>query len=152
MLKKISTLIRVCCLVGMMVWGHSICAQNEDAARSDSLAGGQVSGQHPRAFVMGSINGNSILPLMPQYLAMQESLKSLRDQYEAEAGMLADVKAELQEAVATVAQQKGVSIVYDLDNGSVPYIMSGMAVDLNAVVMQYLGIDPKAASAPSMVK
>lgn len=192
----------------MMVWGHSICAQNEDAARSDSLAGGQVSGQHPRAFVMGSINGNSILPLMPQYLAMQESLKSLRDQYEAEAkksesdfqrkfeefmkgqkefpktilekrqnelqmmletnaefrikaqqllaeaeaGMLADVKAELQEAVATVAQQKGVSIVYDLDNGSVPYIMSGMAVDLNAVVMQYLGIDPKAASAPSMVK
>lgn len=151
---------------------------------------------------MGQINSNLILPRMPQYLAMQESLKALKAQYEAEAkksendfqrkfeefmqgqkdfpktildkrqnelqimletnaefrikaqqllaeaesSMLADVKAELQEAVAIVAQQKGVSIVYDLDDGSVPYIVQGLAADLTVAVMHQLGIDTATTS------
>lgn len=194
--RKIFTLTRIFCLVGMIAWGHSIFAQNEDALRTDTVAEEQGTRQSPKAFVMGQISSNSILPLMPQYLAMQESLKDLKMQYEAEAkksesdfqrkfeefmkgqkdfpktilekrqnelqmmletnadfrikaqqllaeaesGMLADVKAELQEAVSAVAQQKGVSIVYDLDGGSVPYIMPGLAIDLTSAVMQHLGI------------
>jgi hypothetical protein len=53
----------------------------------------------------------------------------------------ADVRAEMNDAIAVVAQDKGVSIVFDLDNGSVPYILSGLAVDLTADVIQLLGIE-----------
>jgi outer membrane protein len=60
---------------------------------------------------------------------------------EAEKSLMADVRAEMNDAIAVVAQDKGVSIVFDLDNGSVPYILSGLAVDLTADVIQLLGID-----------
>lgn len=60
---------------------------------------------------------------------------------EAEKSLMADVRAEMSDAIAVVAQDKGVSIVFDLDNGSVPYILSGLAVDLTADVIQLLGIE-----------
>lgn len=60
---------------------------------------------------------------------------------EAEKSLMADVRAEMTDAIAVVAQDKGVSIVFDLDNGSVPYILSGLAVDLTADVIQLLGIE-----------
>lgn len=60
---------------------------------------------------------------------------------EAEKSLMADVRAEMNDAIAVVAQDKGVSIVFDLDNGSVPYILSGLAVDLTADVIQLLGIE-----------
>lgn len=60
---------------------------------------------------------------------------------EAEKSLIADVRAEMNDAIAVVAQDKGVSIVFDLDNGSVPYILSGLAVDLTADVIQLLGIE-----------
>lgn len=207
---NVFTLVKVLCLVGVIVWGQGIRAQAEDAAQPDTTAtrpSQQSAQQRPRAFVMGQINSNLILPRMPQYLAMQESLKALKEQYEAEAkqsendfqrkfeefmqgqkefpktiwekrqnelqimldtnaefrikaqkllaeaekAMLADVKAELAEAIAVVAQQKGVSIVYDLDDGSVPYIVPGLAADLTAAVMYHLGIEPQ-ATAPAVAQ
>lgn len=60
---------------------------------------------------------------------------------EAEKSLMADVRAEMNDAIAVVAQDKGVSIVFDLDNGSVPYILCGLAVDLTADVIQLLGIE-----------
>lgn len=60
---------------------------------------------------------------------------------EAEKSLMADVRAEMNDAIAVVAQDKGVSIVFDLDNGSVPYILSGLAVDITADVIQLLGIE-----------
>ena len=60
---------------------------------------------------------------------------------EADKSLMADVRAEMNDAIAVVAQDKGVSIVFDLDNGSVPYILSGLAVDLTADVIQLLGIE-----------
>lgn len=60
---------------------------------------------------------------------------------EAEKNLLADVKAELNEAISLVAQEKGVGIVFDLDNGSVPFLAPGMALDLTTDVMLYLGIE-----------
>lgn len=60
---------------------------------------------------------------------------------EAEKSLMTDVRAEMTDAIAVVAQDKGVTIVFDLDNGSVPYILSGLAVDLTADVIQLLGIE-----------
>lgn len=194
---NIFLLAKMCCLVVMISWGQGVRAQAEESMQTDTVTQSQTQQQRPRVFVMGQINSNVILPRMPQYLAMQESLKSLKEQYEAEAkksendfqrkfeefmqgqkdfpktildkrqnelqimletnaefrikaqkllaeaerSMLADVKAELAEAVAIVAQEKGVSIVYDLDDGSVPYIVQGLAADLTVAVMHHLGID-----------
>lgn len=194
---NIFLLAKMCCLVVMISWGQGVRAQAEESMQTDTVTQLQTQQQRPRVFVMGQINSNIILPRMPQYLAMQESLKSLKEQYEAEAkksendfqrkfeefmqgqkdfpktildkrqnelqimletnaefrikaqkllaeaerSMLADVKAELAEAVAIVAQEKGVSIVYDLDDGSVPYIVQGLAADLTVAVMHHLGID-----------
>lgn len=194
---NIFLLAKMCCLVVMISWGQGVLAQAEESMQTDTVTQSQTQQQRPRVFVMGQINSNVILPRMPQYLAMLESLKSLKEQYEAEAkksendfqrkfeefmqgqkdfpktildkrqnelqimletnaefrikaqkllaeaerSMLADVKAELAEAVAIVAQEKGVSIVYDLDDGSVPYIVQGLAADLTVAVMHHLGID-----------
>ncbi|MCM1373010.1 MAG: OmpH family outer membrane protein [Bacteroides sp.] len=194
---NIFLLAKMCCLVVMISWGQGVRAQAEESMQTDTVTQSQTQQQRPRVFVMGQINSNVILPRMPQYLAMLESLKSLKEQYEAEAkksendfqrkfeefmqgqkdfpktildkrqnelqimletnaefrikaqkllaeaerSMLADVKAELAEAVAIVAQEKGVSIVYDLDDGSVPYIVQGLAADLTVAVMHHLGID-----------
>lgn len=194
---NIFLLAKMCCLVVMISWGQGVRAQAEESMQTDTVTQLQTQQQRPRVFVMGQINSNVILPRMPQYLAMLESLKSLKEQYEAEAkksendfqrkfeefmqgqkdfpktildkrqnelqimletnaefrikaqkllaeaerSMLADVKAELAEAVAIVAQEKGVSIVYDLDDGSVPYIVQGLAADLTVAVMHHLGID-----------
>ena len=63
---------------------------------------------------------------------------------EAEASMMADVKAELNDAITIVAQEKGISIVYDLDGGSVPYIVPGLATDITAAVIMHLGIEDTA--------
>lgn len=198
---NIFALAKICCFVGMIVWGQSMRAQAEEPMQADTTVQSQTQQQRPRVFVMGQINSNVILPRMPQYLAMQESLKALKEQYEAEAkksendfqrkfeefmqgqkdfpktildkrqnelqimletnaefrikaqkllaeaerSMLADVKAELAEAVAIVAQENGVSIVYDLDGGGVPYIVQGLAADLTVAVMHHLGIDTTAS-------
>ena len=63
---------------------------------------------------------------------------------EAEASMMADVKAELNDAITIVAQEKGISIVYDLDGVSVPYIVPGLATDITAAVIMHLGIEDTA--------
>ncbi len=212
-MKSISTIAKVLCLVGVAVWGQNIWAQNEEVLQNDTIVREQpdttVQQQpdtvvsrpkprlRPRALVMGYISSHDIMPHMPQYIAMQESLASLKQQYEAEAkkseddfqrkfeefmhgqkdfpktilekrqnelqimletnaafrikaqkllveaerNMMADVKAELAEAIAIVAQEKGVSLVFDLDGDSVPYIVPGIAANLTAAVRQYLGIE-----------
>jgi outer membrane protein len=61
---------------------------------------------------------------------------------EAEKSMIADVKAELADAIEIAAQERGVSIVFDLDNGSVPYVVGGLTIDLTPHVLKVLGIDP----------
>lgn len=58
---------------------------------------------------------------------------------EAEQSMLADVKAELNEAISEVAKERGISIVFDLDDGSVPYLLPNLAVDITSAVIEYLG-------------
>ncbi len=198
---KMSTFARALCFISVIAWGQSVLAQNTDSVQIDTVRQAQasqpVAQQRPRSFVMGYIHSSEILPLMPQYLAMQESMESLKQQYKAEAqksesdfqrkfeefmqgqkdfpktilekrqnelqimletnaefrikaqqllaeaerNMLADVKAELNEAIAVVAQEKGVSIVYDLDGGSVPYIVPGLAAELTNAVKSYLGIN-----------
>ena len=60
---------------------------------------------------------------------------------EAEKSMLADVMTELKEAISVVAKEKGVSIVFDVDGDSVPYIIPGLALDLTSSVIDYLLID-----------
>lgn len=64
---------------------------------------------------------------------------------EAEKAMMTDVRAELSDAISTVAQRKGVSLVVDIDGGSVPYIVPGLAMDLTKDVMQVLGIETVSA-------
>lgn len=60
---------------------------------------------------------------------------------EAEKSMMADVKAELNDAITIAAQDRGISIVYDLDGGSVPYIVPGLATDITTDVIKLLGIE-----------
>ena len=60
---------------------------------------------------------------------------------EAEKSMMADVMSELNEAISVVAKEKNVSIVFDLDGGTVPYIIPGLALDLTSSVIEYLLID-----------
>lgn len=60
---------------------------------------------------------------------------------EAEKSMMNDVKAELNDAITAVAQERGVSIMFDMDGGSVPYVTPGLAVDLTNDVIKLLGID-----------
>ena len=55
---------------------------------------------------------------------------------EAEKSLMADIMAEMSEAISTVAQERSISIVFDTDNGSVPYMVSGLAVDLTSAVIQ----------------
>ena len=189
---KIFFLLCICSL------SQTLAAQQQDSVAVDSIKPQvAVERPRPRTLVMGSIRTNTILQNMPQYKAMQASMQTLREQYEAEArkseeefqrkfeeflqgkdefpktilekrqnelqsileananfrikvqellaeaekSLMADVRAEMNDAIAVVAQDKGVSIVFDLDNGSVPYILSGLAVDLTADVIQLLGIE-----------
>ncbi len=201
--NKISTLAKVLCLVGVIAWGQTLLAQTEETVQTDTTAQSQtrqqVSQQRPLALVLGQVRSNVILPRMPQYIAMQESLKSLKEQYEAEAKksesdfqrkfeefmqgqkdfpktilekrqnelqimletnaefrikaqkllaeaertMLADVKAEMAEAIAVVAQENGIGLVFDLDGGGVPYVAPGIATDITNAVVQYIGIEEK---------
>ena len=60
---------------------------------------------------------------------------------EAEESMMADVRAELDDAITIAAQERGISIVFDLDGGSVPYTVPGLATDLTADVIKLLGIE-----------
>lgn len=55
---------------------------------------------------------------------------------EAEKSLMADIMAEMSEAISTVAQERSISIVFDTDNGSIPYMVSGLAVDLTSAVIQ----------------
>lgn len=59
---------------------------------------------------------------------------------EAEQALLADVKAELADAINIVAQEKGISIVFDIDGGSVPYLIDGLATDITSEVIHQLRI------------
>lgn len=149
------------------------------------------------AFIIGKISSKTILQNMPQYKAMQNSMKALKAQYEAEAkkseedfqrkfeefmhgqkdfpktilekrqnelqnmleanadfrikvqsllaeaekSLLADVMAEMSDAVTSAAQARGISIVLDVDGGSIPYMVSGLAVDLTSAVIQLLGVE-----------
>jgi outer membrane protein len=60
---------------------------------------------------------------------------------EAEKSLLADVMAEMSDAVTSAAQARGISIVFDVDGGSIPYMVSGLAVDLTSAVIQLLGVE-----------
>ena len=74
---------------------------------------------------------------------MLESNASFRIKVQALLKM-ADVKAELNDAITVVAQERGISIVYDLDGGSVPYIVPGLATDITDGVIKHLGIEDTA--------
>lgn len=60
---------------------------------------------------------------------------------EAEKSLMADVMAEMNDAIITVSQEKGVSIVFDTDGGSVPYITPALATDITHDVLVQLGIE-----------
>lgn len=60
---------------------------------------------------------------------------------EAEESMMADVRVELNDAITIAAQERGVSLVFDLDGGSIPYIVPGLATDLTDDVIKLLGIE-----------
>ncbi len=200
--KNTSTFAKVFCLVVVLVWGLGTWAQTEEVVQTDTTAQSQSqtqqqpTSQRPRTLVMGQVRSSLILPRMPQYVAMQESLNALKQQYEAEAkksesdfqrkfeefmqgqkdfpktilekrqnelqimletnaefrikaqkllaeaerSMLADVKAELDEAIAVVAKENGVGIVFDLDGGSVPYVEQGLVADITDAVIHLLGV------------
>ena len=179
----------------MLSW-QGLSAQTDTIAATPLQPATQVA--QPQAIILGKVTSASIIPLMPQYQAMQNNMVSLREQYEAEAkksesdfqrkfeefmkgqkdfpqtilekrqnelqamletnaafrikvqallkeaetAMMADVKAELSEAISLAAQQKGVSVVFDLDGDGVPYLAPNLALDLNADVRIILGIDP----------
>ena len=57
---------------------------------------------------------------------------------------MADVMAEMSEAITLAAEERGVSIVFDVDGGSVPYMVSGLAVDLTSAVILHLGVEEEA--------
>lgn len=63
---------------------------------------------------------------------------------EAEKSLMADVMAEMSEAITLAAEERGVSIVFDVDGGSVPYMVSGLAVDLTSAVILHLGVEEEA--------
>lgn len=183
---RLSIARRVMALVVLLTCACTAFAQTDN-----------IPAEQPRAIVLGQVSSAKILPLMPQYKAVQQNLDVLREQYEAEAkksesdfqrkfeefmkgqsefpktilkkrqnelqnmldtnaafrvkvqnllaeaekAMLADVKAELSEAISAVAQEKGISLVVDLDGGSVPYVVPGLALDITKDVMLALGIE-----------
>ncbi|MDE5561652.1 MAG: OmpH family outer membrane protein [Bacteroidaceae bacterium] len=191
------TTTRVLCLACIMAWGQMLTAQNETDTLSDTQIGTLPKTQ---AIIIGQISSNSILPHMPQYKAVQQNMKTLKEQYEAEAkksendfqrkfeefmqgqkefpqtilekrqnelqamletnatfrikvqalladaekAMMADVRSEMNDVIATVAKERGVSIVFDIDGGSVPFIVNGLAMDLTDAVIQQLGIEENA--------
>lgn len=57
---------------------------------------------------------------------------------EAEKSMLADVKAELNDAISVVAKEKGITIVFDMDGEGVSYILPNLALDITSDVIGYL--------------
>lgn len=179
-----------------------LIAQTNDSVLVDTLQ--QVDNQpipekrpKPMAFIMGRISSKTILQNMPQYKAMQNSMKALKAQYEAEArkseedfqrkfeefmqgqnefpktilekrqnelqsmleanadfrvkvqsllaeaekSLMADVMSEMNDAVTIAAEERGISIVFDMDGGSVPYMVRGLAVDLTSAVILLLGTD-----------
>ena len=63
---------------------------------------------------------------------------------EAEKSLKADVMAELNDAITIAAEEKGISLVFDLDNGSIPYMVSGLTVNLNTAVLEILSIEENA--------
>lgn len=187
------------CLISL---AQPLMAQSNDSVSVDSTH--QTVNQpvpetrpRPMAFIIGRISSKTILQNMPQYKAMQNSMKALKAQYEAEAkkseedfqrkfeefmhgqrefpktilekrqnelqnmleanadfrikvqsllaeaekSLLADVMAEMSDAVTAAAQARGISIVIDVDGGSIPYMVSGLAVDLTSAVIQLLGME-----------
>ena len=190
------------CLLCLISMGQPLMAQSTDSVSVDSIhqtASQPVHETRPRpmAFIIGKISSKTILQNMPQYKAMQNSMKALKAQYEAEAkkseedfqrkfeefmhgqkdfpktilekrqnelqnmleanadfrikvqsllaeaekSLLADVMAEMSDAVTSAAQARGISIVFDVDGGSIPYMVSGLAVDLTSAVIQLLGVE-----------
>lgn len=197
------TYFRTICMMCFMAYCGILHAQTQDSVQVDSTSTVQSQPRprpRPRAFIFGQVSSSRILTRMPQYKAVQDNLKALKEQYEAEArksesdfqrkfeefmqgkkefpktilekrqnelqnmletnasfrikvqallkeaeeSMMADVKAELHDAITIVAQERGISIVYDVDGGSVPYIVPGLATDITAEVMRHLGIEQTA--------
>lgn len=60
---------------------------------------------------------------------------------EAEKEMTANVMTEMNEAINVAAEERGISIVFDTDGDSVPYMVKGLAVDLTNSVLSILGIE-----------
>mgnify|MGYP002513412374 CR=1 FL=1 len=60
---------------------------------------------------------------------------------EAEKEMIANVMTEMNEAINVAAEERGISIVFDTDGDSVPYMVKGLAVDLTNSVLSILGIE-----------
>lgn len=197
------TLTRALCIAGIMAWGQMLTAQNETGTHAETQIDAQTqtkASQGAQAIIMGQVSSNAILPHMPQYKAVQQNMKALKEQYEAEAkksendfqrkfeefmqgqkefpqtilekrqnelqtmletnatfrikvqallaeaekAMMADVRSELNDAISVVAKEKGVSIVFDINGGSVPFIVNGLAMDLTDAVIQQLGIEENA--------
>ena len=44
-------------------------------------------------------------------------------------------------AIALAAEENGVSIVFDTDGNSVPFIVKGVAIDLTPSVLKILGVN-----------
>lgn len=59
---------------------------------------------------------------------------------EAEKSLMDDVRAELSDAINIVAQERGINIVFDLDGGSVPYVVNGLTTDITQDVIRQLGL------------
>lgn len=58
----------------------------------------------------------------------------------AETDLMAEVKSQLKEAIASAAAQRGIAIVINTDDEGLSYIIPGMTVDLTDAVMHELGI------------
>ena len=82
---------------------------------------------------------NELLSMLETNAAFRLKVQALLQ--EAEKSMLADVKAEMNEAISVVAKEREISLVFDLDDGSVPYLLPNLAMDLTTAVIEYLNVD-----------
>lgn len=59
---------------------------------------------------------------------------------EAEKTLMDDVRAEMSDAINIVSKERGINIVFDLDGGSVPYVVDGLTTDITQDVIRQLGL------------
>ena len=109
-------------------------------------------GYEPDIFTaMYKMRDNILETLEEGILAVDENGVGIKHSYsveelvavlaEAEKSLMADVMSEMNDAVTIAAEERGISIVFDMDGGSVPYMVRGLAVDLTSAVILLLGTD-----------